>query len=182
MNLTNHFLLAMPTLQRDYFAATLTFICEHSSDGAMGIVVNQPSDLSVFELLTNLGLQPHQRWIENPVIAGGPVSQDRGFMLYGGEAIYESSLTGSEGIHLTSSLESLRAIADDQGPEQFLVARGYAGWSGGQLESEIARNVWITAEASRAILFDLPFDLRLDAAAKTLGIDLNLVAPDAGHS
>ena len=182
MNLTNHFLLALPTLQQDYFAATLTYICEHSSDGAMGIVVNQPSDISVFELLNNLGLQSSRRWIDDPVIAGGPVSMDRGFMLYAGEDTYESSLTVMDGVHLTSSLESLRAVAEDDGPEHFLIARGYAGWSGGQLESEIARNVWLTVEANESILFEQPFEQRLDAAAKTLGIELSLVAPEAGHS
>ena len=182
MNLTNHFLLALPTLQQDYFAATLTYICEHSSDGAMGIVVNQPSDISVFELLNNLGLQSSRRWIDDPVIAGGPVSMDRGFMLYAGEDTYESSLTVMDGVHLTSSLESLRAVADDDGPEHFLIARGYAGWSGGQLESEIARNVWLTVEANESILFEQPFEQRLDTAAKTLGIELSLVAPEAGHS
>ena len=182
MNLTNHFLLALPTLQQDYFAATLTYICEHSSDGAMGIVVNQPSDISVFELLNNLGLQSSRRWIDDPVIAGGPVSTDRGFMLYAGQDTYESSLTVTDGVHLTSSLESLRAVAEDDGPEHFLIARGYAGWSGGQLESEIARNVWLTVEANESILFEQPFEQRLDAAAKTLGIELSLVAPEAGHS
>ena len=165
MNLTNHFLLALPTLQQDYFAATLTYICEHSADGAMGIVVNQPSDISVFELLNNLGLQPSRRWIDDPVIAGGPVSTDRGFMLYAAEDTYESSLTVTDGVHLTSSLESL-----------------YAGWSAGQLESEIARNVWLTVEASQSILFEQPFEQRLDAAAKTLGVELSLVAPEAGYS
>jgi putative transcriptional regulator len=182
MNLTNHFLLALPTLQQDYFAATLTYICEHSADGAMGIVVNQPSEISVFELLNNLGLQPSRRWIDDPVIVGGPVSTDRGFMLYAAEDTYESSLTVTDGVHLTSSLESLRAVADNEGPEQFLIARGYAGWSAGQLESEIARNVWLTVEASQSILFEQPFEQRLDAAAKTLGVELSLVAPEAGYS
>ena len=91
-------------------------------------------------------------------------------MLYAAEDTYESSLTVTDGVHLTSSLESLRAVADNEGPEQFLIARGYAGWSAGQLESEIARNVWLTVEASQSILFEQPFEQRLDAAAKTLGV------------
>lgn len=182
MNLTNHFLLALPTLHQDYFAATLTYICEHSDDGALGLVINQPSDISVFELLTHLGLQPDQSMIEHPVLDGGPVALDRGFMLYADEQAFESSLTVTDGIHLTSSSESLRAVANNEGPEHFLITRGYAGWSGGQLESEIARNVWLTVEANQSILFAKPYEQRLDAAAGLLGIELSLVAPDAGYS
>ena len=113
MNLTNHFLLALPSLHQDYFAATLTYICEHSDDGAMGFVVNRPSDISVLELLNELNLNPKRHWVDHPVIAGGPVSTDRGFMLYAGDDAYESSLTVTEGVHLTSTLESLRAVAND---------------------------------------------------------------------
>ena len=182
MNLTNHFLLALPTLHQDYFAATLTYICEHSDEGAMGFVVNRPSDVSVLELLNELNLNPSRHWVDHPVIAGGPVSTDRGFMLFAGEDTYDSSLAVTDGVHLTSALESLRAVANDEGPERFMIALGYAGWQGGQLESEIARNVWLTVEADPTVLFDQPFDQRLDAAAGLLGIDLSLVSPEAGHS
>ncbi len=182
MNLTNHFLLALPTLHQDYFAASLTYICEHSSDSAMGIVVNRPCDISVLELLNQLNLNPQRHWVDYPVIAGGPVSTDRGFMLFAGSDAYDSSLTVAEGVHLTSAFESLRAVANDEGPEQFMIALGYAGWGGGQLEDEIARNVWLTVEANPEILFDQPYEKRLDAAASLLGIDLNLVSPDAGYS
>ena len=182
MNLTNHFLLALPTLHQDYFAATLTYICEHSDEGAMGFVVNRPSDVSVLELLNELNLNPSRHWVDHPVIAGGPVSTDRGFMLFAGEDTYDSSLAVTDGVHLTSALESLRAVANDEGPERFMIALGYAGWQGGQLESEIARNVWLTVEADPSVLFDQPFEQRLDAAAGLLGIDLSLVSPEAGHS
>ena len=182
MNLTNHFLLALPTLHQDYFAASLTYICEHSSDGAMGIVVNRPCDISILELLNQLNLNPQRHWVDYPVIAGGPVSTDRGFMLFAGSNAYDSSLTVAKGVHLTSAFESLRAVANDEGPEQFMIALGYAGWSGGQLEDEITRNVWLTVEANPEILFDQPYEKRLDAAASLLGIDLNLVSPDAGYS
>ena len=182
MNLTNHFLLALPTLRQDYFSATLTYICEHSDDGAMGIVVNRPSDISVLELLNQLNLNPQRRWVDHPVVAGGPVSTDRGFMLYAGIELYESSLTVTDGVHLTSAFESLRAVANDEGPEQFIIALGYAGWAGGQLEREIISNTWLTVEADADILFDRAFKERLDAAAGLLGIDLRLIAPEAGHS
>ena len=182
MNFTNHFLLAMPTLQQDYFAATLTYICEHSDDGAMGIVVNRPSDVSVLELLNQLNLNPARHWVDHSVIAGGPVSTNRGFMLFAGEDQYESSLTITDVVHLTSALESLRAVANDEGPEDFMIALGYAGWTGGQLEDEITRNVWLTVEAESEVLFEQPYEQRLDAAAKLLGIDLSLVAPEAGYS
>ena len=182
MNLTNHFLLALPTLQQDYFAATLTYICEHNDDGAMGIVVNRPSDISVLELLNQLNLNPQRHWVDHPVVAGGPVSTDRGFMLFAGEENYESSLKITEEVHLTSAFESLRAVANDEGPERFMIALGYAGWGGGQLEDEITRNIWLTVEADTDVLFNQPFEQRLDAAAALLGIDLSLVAPEAGHS
>ena len=182
MNLTNHFLLALPTLHEDYFAASLTYICQHSDDGAMGIVVNRPCDISVLELLNQLNLNPQRHWVDHPVIAGGPVSTDRGFMLFAGVEAYESSLTVADGVHLTSAFDSLRTVANDEGPEKFMIALGYAGWVGGQLESEIARNVWLTVEADPQILFDQPYEKRLDAAASLLGIDLNLVSPDSGYS
>jgi putative transcriptional regulator len=103
-------------------------------------------------------------------------------MLFAGAEAYESSLTVADGVHLTSAFDSLRAVANDEGPEQFMIALGYAGWGSGQLEDEIARNVWLTVEADPQILFDQPYETRLDAAANLLGIDLNLVSPDAGYS
>lgn len=182
MNLTNHFLLALPTLRQDYFAATLTYICEHSNDGAMGIVVNRPSDITVLELLNQLNLNPQRHWLNHAVIEGGPVSTDRGFMLFNGEDAYASSLSVTDCVHLTSALDALRDVANDEGPEHFMIALGYAGWRGGQLEEEIARNVWLTVEADPSVLFERPFEQRLDAAAGLLGIDLSLVSPEAGHS
>tara|TARA_A100001015_G_C14532593_1_gene534738 strand:- start:12 stop:575 length:564 start_codon:yes stop_codon:yes gene_type:complete len=128
MNPTNHFLLALPTLHEDYFAASLTYICEHSDDGAVGIVVNRPSNISVLELLNQLNLNPQRHWVDHPVIAGGPVSTDRGFVLFAGAEAYESSLTVADGVHLTSAFDSLRAVANDEGPEKFMIALGYAGW------------------------------------------------------
>ena len=143
--------------------------------------MNGPSDVWVLEILNELNLNPKRHWVDHPVIAGGPVSTDRGFMLFAGEDTYDSSLTVTEGVHLTSALESLRAVANDQGPERFMIALGYAGWSRTVGERN-CRNVWLTVEADPSVLFDQPFEQRLDAAADLLGIDLSLVSPEAGHS
>ena len=182
MNLTNHFLLALPTLHQDYFAATLTYICEHSDEGAMGFVVNRPSDVSVLELLNELNLNPSRHWVDHPVIPGAPVCPRRGFLLLAGDDPGDAAAAVTDGGPRRGGVGSCRAGANDDGPARFMIALGYAGWQGGQLESEIARNVWLTVEADPTVLFDQPFDQRLDAAAGLLGIDLSLVSPEAGHS
>ena len=181
MNLTNHFLIAMPSLQQDYFNASLTLVCEHNDEGAIGLVINRPSHISVLELLSQLSLNPSRRWLDAPVMEGGPVSQDHGFILYRGDASYGASLNVTPSLYLSSGHEVLEAIAKDEGPEQFLVALGYAGWAGGQLEAEVSRNVWLTVEAESDLIFDTPFEERLAKAAGALGIDLNLISTESGQ-
>lgn len=174
--------MAMPALEADYFASTLTYICEHSDEGAMGLVVNRPSNISLLEVLAQLNLSPRRHWVDTPVVAGGPVSTERGFVLYRGDEIFESSISVCDDVHLSSAMSLLSALAQDDGPEDFLFAFGYAGWQSGQLENEILNNAWLTVEADPQILFATPFEQRLPSAANILGIDLSLVAPQMGYS
>ena len=183
MNLKNHFLIAMPGLSGDYFANTLTYICEHNEDGAMGIVVNKPSDVSILELLAQLNLPVDKRWLDTPVLLGGPVSRERGFVLHSpyARAKSEHSIEISKDIFLSSALEVLSDVTESGGPDHVLVALGYAGWQGGQLEDEIKRNAWLTTEATADILFASDFDQRLDHAAGLLGIDMRALLASVGH-
>lgn len=182
-SLRDHFLIAMPTLSEGIFAHSLTYICEHSETGAMGIVVNRPLKLRLLEILEHLeidGIRVHR---EDPVMAGGPVQTDRGFVLHrASERHWESTLRISDEIALTTSRDILAAIAHNEGPDDNLVALGYAGWSAGQLEEEIAANAWLTLPADTAIIFNTPIAQRVDAAAAQLGIDMALMAPGAGHA
>lgn len=181
MNLKNHFLIAMPGLAGDYFANTLTYICEHNEDGAMGLVVNRPSDISILELLAQLNLQANKRWLNTPVLLGGPVSRERGFVLHSPYANTKHSGQITEEVFLSSALEILGDIANGSGPDHVLIALGYAGWQAGQLENEITRNAWLTTEADADILFAADFDSRLDLAAGLLGIDMRSLLAGAGH-
>ncbi len=182
-SLRNHFLLAMPSLTDAIFANRVTYICEHNEHGAMGIVINQPLDLCVEEVLEHLNLSASGRLKQTPVMAGGPVHMDRGFVLHRpGHRSWESTLEVTDEISLTTSRDILVSIADDDGPEDCLVALGYAGWSAGQLEAEISDNSWLTLPAESAIIFDTPCHLRMSTAAASLGVDMNLLSGEAGHA
>ena len=182
-SLRDHFLLAMPTLTDALFAHSITYLCEHNADGAMGIVINHPLDLSLEEVLEHLHLSAGGRLREIPVMAGGPVHMDRGFILHRPtERVWEASLQVTDEITLTTSRDILVAMADAQGPEDSLIALGYAGWSAGQLEAEIADNSWLTLPADSGIIFDTPYHLRASAAAAKLGVDMNLISGEAGHA
>lgn len=180
--LANHFLIAMPSLREGIFAQSLTYLCDHGADGALGLVINHPLDLSLDDLLDHVGLQEHADCPE-AVYAGGPVHTDRGFVLHRrDQRNWDSSLPIGDELALTTSLDVLRAIAQGEGPAPRLVALGYAGWGPGQLEDELAANAWLTLPAVSDILFELPPEQRLRAAAARLGVDLNLMAPGAGHA
>lgn len=182
-SLRNHFLLAMPSLTDAIFANSVTYLCEHNEHGAMGIVINQPLDLSVEEVLEHLNLSAAGRLKQMPVMAGGPVQMDRGFVLHRpGPRSWESTLAVTDDIWLTTSRDILVSLADDEGPEDCLVALGYAGWSAGQLEAEISDNSWLTLPADSNIIFDTPCHLRMNAAAARLGVDMNLLSGEAGHA
>lgn len=182
MDLKHHFLLAMPGLVGDYFADSLTFICEHNEEGAMGIIVNRASDMSLLELFAQLGLPANRQWVETPVLEGGPVGTERGMVLHTDDCRFESSAELGRGLCLSTAMEVLDAIANGRAPQRFLVALGYAGWGPGQLENEIANNVWLTADATQAVLFHDVLSEKLNLAGQILGIDLRLIAARPGHA
>ncbi len=181
--LRDHFLLAMPGLSEGIFSHSITYICEHGESGAMGIVINQPLDLSVAEIFEHLQIETERDFSDEPVMAGGPVQIDHGFVLHRhGTERWEASLKVTEEITLTTSRDILRAIASDEGPGEHLIALGYAGWAAGQLEQELAENSWLTLPADSEIIFSTPARERLGAAAALLGIDMNLISGEAGHA
>ncbi|OED45668.1 hypothetical protein ACH42_04860 [Endozoicomonas sp. (ex Bugula neritina AB1)] len=183
-NLTNHFLIAMLGMVDPSFAESLTLICDHNADGALGIIVNRPTGLLMSEIFRQVGISNHGEKVQNrhSVYSGGPVSQERGFVLNSGEHCWESSLSISSGIQLATSPDILVAIAEDRGPSHFLVALGYAGWGAGQLEDEISQNAWLTCKADPDIIFNTSYHLRLNAAANSLGVNLNLISDQVGHA
>lgn len=181
--LRDHFLLAMPGLSEGIFSQSVTYICEHGESGAMGIVINQPLELSVEEIFEHLKIVPRSDFSQRPVMAGGPVQIDHGFVLHRRcPDNWEASLRVTEEITLTTSCDILRAIANDEGPAEHLIALGYAGWSAGQLEQELAQNSWLTMPANGDIIFETPPQQRLAEAAALLGIDMNLISAAAGHA
>ncbi len=185
VNLTHHFLIAMPAMADPRFSHTLTFICEHGADGAVGVVVNKPSDLTVGELYAQIDVDPDNLpagLAERAVLTGGPVSADRGFVLHRPLGNWQSTLAVSDDMGLTTSRDVLEAAARGEGPAEMLVSLGYAGWSAGQLEDEIAANAWLVVEADPGVLFDLPAEARLPAAMQRLGIDFSQLSEDVGHA
>jgi putative transcriptional regulator len=182
-SLKDHFLIAMPSLTEGLFAHSLTYVCEHSEDGAMGIVINHPLDLHLRDILEHLEIDDIRVPRDDLIMAGGPVQTDRGFVLHrAGDREWESTLRLTDEISLTTSKDILTSIAHNEGPSAALVALGYAGWGAGQLEGELAANAWLTLPADSAIIFNTPISKRRNAAAAKLGIDLALLAPGAGHA
>lgn len=182
-SLANHLLIAMPGMQDPNFSTTVTLICEHNDDGALGIVINRPLTLKLGGLFEQLDLKGADlRAAEDPVLLGGPVGPERGFVLHGGGPQYENSLAVSSEISLTLSRDVLDAMAAGDGPDKSLVALGYAGWQAGQLEDEMLANSWLSVPASADIVFETPFAERWAQAAQTIGIDISQISPDAGHA
>ncbi|MBI5041967.1 MAG: YqgE/AlgH family protein [Gammaproteobacteria bacterium] len=180
--LNNHFLIAMPGLADPNFFHTVTYICEHDADGAMGIVINRPLDLHLADILTHMDIQATPATAGLPIFQGGPVQPERGFVLHTPQGSWEATLQVSTDIGLTASQDVLAAIAAGQGPQRFLIALGYAGWGAGQLERELSDNAWLSGPATAEVLFDMPVEKRWAAAAALLGVDLNLMSGDAGHA
>lgn len=182
-SMRDHFLLAMPSLTDAMFAHSITYICEHNAQGAMGIVINQPLDLCVEEILEHLNLSAGGRLRQMPVMAGGPVHMDRGFVLHRhSEQVWDTTLRVTDEISLTTSRDILISLSNRDGPRDCLIALGYAGWSAGQLEAEIADNSWLTLPADSNIIFETPIQLRASNAAALLGVDLNLISAQVGHA
>jgi putative transcriptional regulator len=187
INLTNHFLIAMPNMADPHFSRTLTYVCEHNDQGALGIVVNRPLDMTLQGLFERLSLSlKDPAYADAPIYFGGPVQMDRGFVLHLPAGEWQSTLkvtaAKSGAIGLTTSKDILEAVGRGEGPAKMLVSLGYAGWSAGQIEHELKQNAWLTVEARDAIIFDLPADERLPAAMHLLGLDYARLADQAGHA
>lgn len=182
-DLTNHFLIAMPSLADSNFSRTVTYMCEHTADGALGIVINRPTDIKLGELLDHIEIKDVDPAVAaQPVFLGGPVQRERGFVLHRAEGEWNASLQIGEDLMLTSSKDILAAIATASGPKEYLVALGYAGWGAGQLEQELGENSWLSGPASAEILFELEAGRRWQAAAALLGVDMTLLSPAAGRA
>ncbi len=172
----------MPAQTGSYFANTLTLICEHSAEGAMGLTLNRPSRLPLAELMQQMGAQVSVPLAnQTAVLKGGPVARDQAFVLHGTDAMYENSMPLMAGATLTTDRQVLHDIAQGKGPARYLVARGYAGWGPGQLEYELAENAWICLPADPDQLFKVPPAQRLDAVSRAAGVDLNLLGGRIGH-
>ena len=187
INLTNHFLIAMPNMADPYFSRSLAYVCEHNEQGALGIVVNRPIDMTLQGLFERLSLSMKDpARADSPIYFGGPVQTDRGFVLHLPAGDWQATLkvpgATSDAIGLTTSKDILEAVGRGEGPAKMLVSLGYAGWSAGQIEHELKQNAWLTVEAKDAILFDIPADERLPAAMQLLGIDYARLADQAGHA
>jgi putative transcriptional regulator len=183
VNLTHHFLIAMPSMVDPNFSRTLTYICEHNDKGALGVVVNRPSEMTLSALFRQLDL-PLARGVraQARVLSGGPVQTDRGFVLHRPIGAWRSTLPVASRVGLTTSRDILEAVGKGEGPEEMLITLGYSGWAGGQLEGEILQNAWLTVEAKEEILFDLPVEDRLPAAMSLLGVNYATLADTAGHA
>jgi putative transcriptional regulator len=181
--LSDHFLIAMPGLKDPNFTHSVTYICEHTEAGALGLVINRVSNVTLSELLEHLGGDQGRGELGTlPVMIGGPVQQDRGFVLHTPVGGWDSTLTVGSQLGLTTSKDVLVAMARGEGPDQALVTLGYAGWGAGQLEREMAANAWLAGPADPAIMFLTPVEQRWRAAAALLGVEFSLLAADPGHA
>lgn len=182
-NFTHHFLIAMPAMVDPHFARTLTYICEHNEQGALGIVINRPLDMTLEALFERLDIPlAVRRFAALPVMFGGPVQTDRGFVLHRPVGKWQATLPVKGELGLTSSRDILQSVGSAGEPEEFIVSLGYAGWAAGQLEYEMAQNAWLTVAADARIIFGLPPEERLPAAMQLLGFDLANLSDVAGHA
>ncbi len=178
----NQFIIAMPSLVDPNFFHTVAYLCQHNKEGALGIVINRPAEMKLGEIFKQMNIcATSSDAAETPVFAGGPVQQERGFVLHTTGGGWDATMAVSETISLTTSRDVIEAIAIGKGPEQYLVALGYAGWGEGQLEQEILANAWLNTPYSNRVLFDTPVNKRWQAAAGQIGIDINQLTTPAGH-
>jgi putative transcriptional regulator len=192
INLTHHFLIAMPGLTDEAFARSVIYLCEHSARGALGLVINKPSDINLKGLFDKVELPLRREDLVGiPVFQGGPVQTERGFVLheavFAGDAaptepLYASTMTIPGGLEMTTSKDVLEAMATGSGPRKVLVSLGYSAWGEGQLESELAENSWLTVSADTAVIFDTPVEERYAKALSLLGVEAWMLSPHAGHA
>ncbi len=205
-SLGNQFLIAMPSLGDDYFNKTVTYICEHNGEGAMGLIINMPVNITLFDLLKQIEEKNNEQSseekttltqentpaseenislnnsLEQLVLSGGPISQNRGFVLHRTQSGWNSSLALNDDIMITTSKDILLALGTEKAPEQFVVTLGYTGWGPGQLEAELQANYWLTIDADKDILFNTPIEQRWQKATEKLGIDIAHLSLDIGHA
>lgn len=186
-NLANHFLIAMPSMLDPIFGGTVVYLCEHNAGGALGVIINKPTDMTMDVLLARIDLEIEIKpdrapMTEKPVMFGGPVQVERGFVLHAPLGRFSSMMKVTDDIALTTSKDVLEAVALGEGPQRLLVTLGCAGWNAGQLEQEIVKNGWLTVRADPVIIFDLPIAERFAAAMKLLGIDPMMLTGEAGHA
>lgn len=182
-NLTNHFLMAMPSMADPDFDGTLILVAEHSAEGAMGVVINRPMQFDLGSLFEQIDLKaPSSAFARQSVFFGGPVQSDRGFVLHRPKGEWHATVSISADLSLTSSRDILESMADHAGPEQVLVSLGYSGWGPGQLESELQQNAWLSVKADSTLVFDTPSEQRLTQAYSLLGVDPTLMHGAAGHA
>lgn len=191
-NLTNHFLIAMPGLQDEVFARSVVYVCEHSERGALGLVINKPGEMDLQDLFQKVELPLRRPDLSHqPVFQGGPVQTERGFVLHEpifagadkpGESVYASTMVIPGGLEMTTSKDVLEALSTGAGPRKVLISLGYAAWGEGQLESELSDNSWLTVAANTSLIFDTPVAQRYERALSLLGLELWMLAPDAGHA
>ena len=182
-SLAPSFLLSMPQLLDPNFSRTVVLLCKHNEDGALGLVVNRPIDMTLKALFERLSLQmADKKSADRPIYFGGPVQTDRGFVLHEPAGNWQSTLRVRDVIGLTTSKDILEAVGRGEGPQRMLVTLGYAGWSPGQLEHELSQNAWLTVEARDGIIFETPAEERLPAAMELLGLDYARLQDEAGHA
>ena len=183
IDLTGHFLIAMPNMADARFSRTVTYICEHNEMGALGVIVNRPLEMNMADLYTQIEVPLTLQGIaDNPLYFGGPVDAGRGFVLHQPVGEWQSTLAVHNGVGLTTSKDILEALAAGHGPDKIMVSLGYSGWDAGQLESEMAQNAWLSVAADTRVLFDLPADERLLAAMGLLGVDYANLSDETGHA
>ncbi len=192
INLTNHFLIAMPGMEDGTFTRSVVYICEHSDRGALGMIINKPGGISLADLFERVDLPLARPDLgEQPVFHGGPLQTERGFVLHDpilaeglptDQSIYASTLTVPGGLEMTTSRDVLEAMSSGGGPRRVLITLGYSSWGEGQLESEIARNSWLTVDANADLVFDAPVEQRYDQALRLLGLESWMLSPDIGHA
>jgi putative transcriptional regulator len=181
--LTNQFLIAMPNLGDPNFTHTVTYLCQHNEEGALGIIINRLADIGLREILNQLHIKPlNEKANAIPVFSGGPMQPERGFVIHTPNTRWDSTLVVSDTIALTTSRDILEALANGEGPEKILIALGYAGWGEGQLEKEMIDNAWLNSPCAPGILFDTPVGQRWNEAAGQIGIDIKRLTMPAGHA
>jgi putative transcriptional regulator len=193
IDLKHHFLIAMPGLEDETFARSVVYLCEHSTRGAMGLIINKPADISMRHLFDKVDLPLRREDLaQNPVSQGGPLQTERGFVLHdpvvmapseGSDAsVYASTLVVPGGLEMTTSRDVLEALSSGAGPRRVLITLGYASWGEGQLESELSENTWLTVPASVEVIFEVPMAERYDRALDLLGLKSWMLSPEAGHA